>query len=295
MKKSPTSHSSMPDFTLLDFHAFPATLFTSANPGSPPSRRPFLCGKMATRKKVHVIISSTLSALFKPHSQAMSSNHAPPVSTIKDRRAALPKRLEKLDVALEHEKSVNAKQSKNNSANAGKRKASEASARAKHEILTGSSNNSSAAAASEIKSGDKSPTKQRKSINRVVVAAAHETPAATTAAKRPASTPVEKSALGTLNIANSSRPKPIIDANFESTARNAKNESSEGMRLHEGHLPPLSIQEHIKVLFRREVYALRKRAVVKYGQKRRQWEMEREAKRARESPLKLEEAVEGED
>uniref|UniRef100_K3WIE0 EF-hand domain-containing protein n=1 Tax=Globisporangium ultimum (strain ATCC 200006 / CBS 805.95 / DAOM BR144) TaxID=431595 RepID=K3WIE0_GLOUD len=60
------------------------------------------------------------------------------------------------------------------------------------------------------------------------------------------------------------------------------------MRLHEGHLPPLSIQEHIKALFQREVYALRKRAVVKYTQEKRQWEMEREAKRACESLLKLE-------
>lgn len=46
------------------------------------------------------------------------------------------------------------------------------------------------------------------------------------------------------------------------------------MRLHEGHLPSLSFQECIRALFNREVYGLRKLAVVKYTEEKRTWDLE---------------------
>lgn len=46
------------------------------------------------------------------------------------------------------------------------------------------------------------------------------------------------------------------------------------MRLHEGHLPSLSFQERIRALFNREVYGLRKIAVVKYTEEKRIWDLE---------------------
>ncbi|GAB9466029.1 hypothetical protein Gpo141_00003414 [Globisporangium polare] len=46
------------------------------------------------------------------------------------------------------------------------------------------------------------------------------------------------------------------------------------MRLQEGHLPSLSIQERIRALWNREVYGLRKIAVVKYTEEKRIWDLE---------------------
>lgn len=65
------------------------------------------------------------------------------------------------------------------------------------------------------------------------------------------------------------------------------------MRLHEGHLPSLSIQEHVRALFNREVYGLRKLAVVKYADEMRIWAMEKE-RVAAEKTRQLDEITEGE-
>ncbi|TYZ64367.1 hypothetical protein PybrP1_000279 [[Pythium] brassicae (nom. inval.)] len=48
------------------------------------------------------------------------------------------------------------------------------------------------------------------------------------------------------------------------------------MRLNEGHLPPLTIADYVKALFSREMYGLRKLAVVKFAEEKRLWELERE-------------------
>lgn len=86
------------------------------------------------------------------------------------KRTALPKQLEKLDVALEREKSVKARQ-----------KQSTLPASSKYEANAGSSSSLNGATTTR----EKSPTKQRNATNKVAVAANDSQPT-----KRPASAPV---------------------------------------------------------------------------------------------------------
>lgn len=128
----------------------------------------------------------------------------------KDKRAALPKHLEKLDVALEREKSVRAKQG--------------------DAVHIGSSNANAKAASTESSSGherEKGPSKQRNAINKVAVAAVQE-PSAAAATKRPASAPAINASANKASIAVKPGRNSVVIASPISdpspTTQDAKNE-----------------------------------------------------------------------
>lgn len=118
------------------------------------------------------------------------SNNAPRNGN--EKRAVLPKQLDKLDVALEREKSIKGKQNDSKTTGAKKPKA-------KYDAI-GDSNQSSNVPSPETSSGaqsrEKSPIKQqqRTSIIKVAVAASSSGASSNTPSKRPASAPVKPTA-----------------------------------------------------------------------------------------------------